>query len=221
MLICRGELVLRNPTNAEIADCLGFNDAIDQTHVRDSSIVGAGPSGLAAAVYGASEGLDVLVLEVERARRTGRLELADRELPRLSRPASRDRSWRRRAYTQAQKFGAQILIAKGATELTLQPQAVRARRSTTASACPARTVIIATGAEYRRLAARQPAALRRRRRLLRRDVHRGAAVRRRGSHRRRRRQLRRPGRGVPRADGRTRPHARPLARAGRDRCRAI
>ena len=55
--------VLRNPSNEQIADCLGFNDAIDRTHVRDLVIVGAGPSGLAAAVYGASEGLDVLVVE--------------------------------------------------------------------------------------------------------------------------------------------------------------
>ena len=49
--------------SALIADCLGFNDAIDRTYVRDLVIVGAGPAGLAAAVYGASEGLDVLVLE--------------------------------------------------------------------------------------------------------------------------------------------------------------
>ena len=51
------------PANQEIADCLGFNESIDQTQVRDLVIIGAGPSGLAAAVYGASEGLDVLVLE--------------------------------------------------------------------------------------------------------------------------------------------------------------
>ena len=63
VLICRGDAVLRNPSNPQIADCLGFNDAIDRTHVRDLLIVGAGPAGLAAAVYGASEGLDVLVLE--------------------------------------------------------------------------------------------------------------------------------------------------------------
>ena len=50
---------------AQIAACLGFNEAIDQAHVRDVVIVGAGPAGLAAAVYGASEGLDVLVLESE------------------------------------------------------------------------------------------------------------------------------------------------------------
>src|SRR6266545_5246553 len=63
VLICRGRTVLRNPPNQEIADCLGFNAAIDQTHLHDVVIVGAGPAGLAAAVYAASEGLDVLVLE--------------------------------------------------------------------------------------------------------------------------------------------------------------
>jgi len=66
-----GEVVLRNPTNQQIADALGFNDAIDQTQVRDLVIVGAGPSGLAAAVYGASEGLDVLVVESRPARALG------------------------------------------------------------------------------------------------------------------------------------------------------
>ena len=84
VLICRGEVVLRNPTNQQIADCLGFNEAIDQTQIRDVVIVGAGPAGLAAAVYAASEGLDVLVLEIERAGRTGRFQLEDRELPWLS-----------------------------------------------------------------------------------------------------------------------------------------
>src|SRR5216684_1375980 len=63
VLICRGDSVLRNPSNQQIAACLGFNDGIDQTHLRDLVIVGAGPAGLAAAVYGASEGLDVLVIE--------------------------------------------------------------------------------------------------------------------------------------------------------------
>jgi thioredoxin reductase (NADPH) len=58
VLICRGEIVLRNPSNEQIADCLGFNAAIDQSRLRDVVIVGAGPAGLAAAVYGASEGLD-------------------------------------------------------------------------------------------------------------------------------------------------------------------
>ena len=63
VLICRGMVVLRNPSNSEAADCLGFNEGIDQSVVFDLVVVGAGPSGLAAAVYGASEGLKVLVLE--------------------------------------------------------------------------------------------------------------------------------------------------------------
>ena len=63
VVICRGKVVLRNPSKQQIADCLGFNESVDQTHVRDIVIIGAGPSGLAAAVYGASEGLDVLMLE--------------------------------------------------------------------------------------------------------------------------------------------------------------
>src|SRR2546421_11065819 len=58
-----GGVVLKNPSNQEIANALGFNDAIDQTQVRDLLIVGAGPAGAAAAVYGASEGLDVLLVE--------------------------------------------------------------------------------------------------------------------------------------------------------------
>ena len=55
--------MLKNPSKQQIVDCLGFNEFIDSTQVRDLIIIGAGPSGLAAAVYGSSEGLDVLVLE--------------------------------------------------------------------------------------------------------------------------------------------------------------
>src|SRR6266481_4741067 len=60
VLVCRGNVVLRNPPNKRIAECLGFNEAIDQTRMRDVVVIGAGPAGLAAGVYGASEGLDVL-----------------------------------------------------------------------------------------------------------------------------------------------------------------
>jgi len=66
VLICRGEVVLKSPSNQEIADYLGFNKGIDHTHLRDVVIVGAGPAGLAAAVYAASEGLDVLVIRRSR-----------------------------------------------------------------------------------------------------------------------------------------------------------
>src|SRR5271163_238936 len=64
VVICNSRnIVMRNPTTQKLADCLGFNSGIDVTQVRDLIIVGAGPSGLAAAVYAASEGLDVLVIE--------------------------------------------------------------------------------------------------------------------------------------------------------------
>jgi len=119
VLICRGELVLRNPTNPEIADCLGFNDAIDQTQVRDLVIVGAGPAGLAAAVYGASEGLDVLVLESNAP--GGQAGSSSRIENYLGFPTGiSGQELAGRAYTQAQKFGAQVLIARSATELSCQ-----------------------------------------------------------------------------------------------------
>jgi thioredoxin reductase (NADPH) len=83
VLICRGDAVLKNPSNQRIAECLGFNDAVDQTHVRDVVIVGAGPSGLSAAVYGALRRTRRPGAGVERAGRTGGLQLEDRELSRL------------------------------------------------------------------------------------------------------------------------------------------
>jgi thioredoxin reductase (NADPH) len=149
ILICRGVTALRNPSNQQIAACLGFNEAIDPAHVRDLIIVGAGPSGLAAAVYGASEGLDVLVLEADspggQAGSSSKIEnylgfptgISGQELA-----AS--------AYTQAQKFGAQVMIAKGAQHLACdrKPYAVEIDEGLRVLA---RTVIIATGAEYRRI----------------------------------------------------------------------
>jgi thioredoxin reductase (NADPH) len=148
VLICRGDAVLRNPSNQRIAECLGFNDAIDQTHVRDLVIVGAGPAGLAAAVYGASEGLDVLVLESNSP--GGQAGSSSRIENYLGFPTGiSGLDLTGRAYAQAQKFGAQIMIAKGATKLACerQPYAVQIDDGTRV---PARAVIIATGVEYRR-----------------------------------------------------------------------
>lgn len=149
VLICRGEVVLRNPTNEQIADCLGFNDAIDMTQVRDVVVVGAGPSGLAAAVYAASEGLDVLVLETNSP--GGQAGSSSRIENYLGFPTGiSGQELAARAYNQAQKFGAQIVIAKGAQRLVCdrQPYAVEMGDGT---AIQARTVVIATGAEYRKL----------------------------------------------------------------------
>jgi thioredoxin reductase (NADPH) len=149
VLINCGGSVLRRPSNKEIADTLGFNVAIDQTHVRDVVVVGAGPSGLAAAVYGASEGLDVLVLEATApGGQAGWSSKIENYLGFPTGISGQDLAGR--AYLQAQKFGAQVLIAKGATALTCdrQPYAVAIDGG---PAVPARTVIIATGAEYRKL----------------------------------------------------------------------
>ena len=149
ILTC-GEVVLRNPTNQQIADALGFNDSIDQTHVRDLVIVGAGPSGLAAAVYGASEGLDVLV--VESTAPGGQAGSSSRIENYLGFPtgiAGMDLA--ARATNQAQKFGAQLMVGSGARRLTCDrnPRALEIGEGQRLSA---RAVIIATGAEYRRLA---------------------------------------------------------------------
>ena len=149
VVICRGDVVLRNPTNQQIADCLGFNDAIDQTTIRDLVIVGAGPSGLAAAVYGASEGLDVLV--VESTAPGGQAGASSKIENYLGFPTGiSGQDLADRAYTQAEKFGAQVIIAKGATRLACdrKPYAIEIGDG---QRLPARSVIIATGAEYRRL----------------------------------------------------------------------
>lgn len=149
VLICRGTAVLHNPTNEEITSCLGFNEGIDQAQVRDLIIIGAGPAGLAAAVYAASEGLDVLVIESSgpggQAGSSSKIEnylgfptgISGHELA-------------GRAYTQAQKFGAQLLIAKDAKGLTCDRRPYKVLIGDEESV-PARTVIIASGAQYRRL----------------------------------------------------------------------
>src|SRR5258707_3894946 len=149
VLICRGTAVLRNPTNGEITACMGFNEGIDQTQVRDLIIVGAGPAGLAAAVYGASEGLDVLVLESNAP--GGQAGASSKIENYLGFPTGiSGHELAGRAYTQAQKFGVQMLIAKDAKGLACdrRPYAVLIADG---QSVPARTVVIASGAQYRRL----------------------------------------------------------------------
>ena len=148
VLICRGQTVLKNPSNQQIANCLGFNDAIDRTHVRDLVVVGAGPAGLAAAVYGASEGLDVLVLEANVA--GGQAGSSSRIENYLGFPTGiSGERLTARAYAQAQKFGAEIAVAKGATAVACAGHPFAVTMDDGAQV-PARTVIIATGAQYRR-----------------------------------------------------------------------
>jgi len=147
VVICRGEIVLRNPTNQQVADCLGFNETIDQTQMRDLVIIGAGPSGLAAAVYGASEGLDVLMLETTSP--GGQAGSSSRIENYLGFPTGiSGLELAARAYSQAEKFGAQVFIARG-TRLACdrRPYVVEVENG---ARIPTRTIVIATGAEYRR-----------------------------------------------------------------------
>jgi thioredoxin reductase (NADPH) len=147
VVICRGQVVLKNPSKQEIADCLGFNESINQTQVRDLIIIGAGPSGLAAAVYGASEGLDVLVLETGSP--GGQAGSSSRIENYLGFPTGiSGQELASRAYLQAQKFGAEILITKGIRlHCDHKPYAVEIENRVR---IPARTVVIATGAAYRK-----------------------------------------------------------------------
>src|SRR5258706_5717095 len=148
VLIGYGGAVLRNPSNAEIAESLGFNEAIDQTRVSDLVIVGAGPAGLAAAVYGASEGLNVLVLEAGSP--GGQAGSSSRIENYLGFPTGiSGLDLTARAYAQAQKFGAQVMVANRATKLACArpPYTVHLEDGGRISA---RAMIIASGARYRK-----------------------------------------------------------------------
>ena len=146
VVICSGKTVLRNPTNQKLAECLGFTGHMDEHRIHDVAIVGAGPAGLGAAVYAASEGLDALVIESEypggQAGASSKIEnyvgfpmgISGQELT-------------GRAVVQAEKFGAQMLVGQKVVkircdqrpyQLTLENGAVIETRS----------IVIATGAQY-------------------------------------------------------------------------
>src|SRR5919107_1098609 len=147
VMICQGKFVLKNPSNQEIANCLGFNDSIDHTHMRDVVIIGAGPSGLAAAVYGASEGLDVLVLETGSP--GGQAGSSSRIENYLGFPTGiSGQELASRAYNQAQKFGTKMLISR-ATRLICNRKPYIVELESGAQ-IQTRTIVIATGAEYRK-----------------------------------------------------------------------
>ena len=149
VLICRRVVVLRNPSNEEITDCLGFNEGIDREQVRDMIVVGAGPAGLAAAVYGASEGLDVLVIESNApGGQAGASSKIENYLGFPTGISGQDLAGN--AYAQAQKFGAQMLIARDARGLACdrRPYSLKFDGK---EKIPGRTVVIATGAQYRKL----------------------------------------------------------------------
>jgi thioredoxin reductase (NADPH) len=149
VLICRGERVLKNPSNAEVADCLGLNQGIEPKAVHDVVICGGGPGGLAAAVYAASEGLDVLVLEESAP--GGQAGTSSKIENYLGFPTGiSGQALAARALTQAEKFGAKFAVARSANHLRCDKVPfeieVEGREPVLAKA-----IIVATGVEYRKL----------------------------------------------------------------------
>jgi thioredoxin reductase (NADPH) len=149
VLICGGHLVLRNPSNAEAAARFGLNAGIDERDVYDLIVVGAGPSGLAAAVYGASEGLKVLVLESTGP--GGQAGASSRIENYLGFPTGiSGQDLANRAFVQAEKFGAQIAVARSARTLKClhPPYTIELDDG---GSVQARSIIVAAGAQYRKL----------------------------------------------------------------------
>jgi thioredoxin reductase (NADPH) len=149
VMICRGKTALRNPSNAEAAACLGFNPAMEEGHVFDLVVVGAGPAGLAAAVYAASEGLDVMVLEGNApGGQAGSSSRIENYLGFPTGVSGQDLAGR--AFVQAEKFGANVAIGRTAARLHCERLPFRIEL-TGAGSVLANAVIVACGAEYRKL----------------------------------------------------------------------
>jgi thioredoxin reductase (NADPH) len=146
VVICNGKTVLRNPSTHELARRLGLNYSIEPSEVHDVVIVGAGPAGLAAAVYAASEGLDVLVIETKAP--GGQAGSSSKIENYLGFPMGvSGQELTNRATAQAQKFGAKMMIASSVARLSCdqRPYQVHLDDGRT---IPTRTIIIASGAQY-------------------------------------------------------------------------
>ncbi len=176
-----GGVELRNPSNGELSRALGIGRELAPREEVDLLIVGGGPAGLGAAVYGASEGLDTLV--VESTVLGGQAGTSRRIENYLGFPAGiSGTELTSRAITQARKFGARAATPYRAQ--SLEPGAERhVVRLEEGNEIAARAVLLATGAEYRRLPVDEPRPLRGTQRLLRRRPARGADLR--GTARRR------------------------------------
>ncbi len=148
VVLCGRGTVLRNPSKRQVAECLGFSPSLDETRLHDTVVVGAGPSGLAVAVYAASEGLDIVVVEAEAP--GGQAGYSSRIENYLGFPTGiSGQDLASCAYAQAEKFGADVVIARTAQRLVCgrTPYEVLLDGG---GHLLARSVVLADGARYRR-----------------------------------------------------------------------
>ncbi len=149
VIVAPGRQVIANPSNAELAERLGLTEALDPATVYDVAVVGAGPAGLAAAVYAASEGLATIVIEALAP--GGQAGTSSKIENYLGFPTGiSGQALAGRAQVQAQKFGAHLSIARTVTALdcSASPFALALDDGETVRA---RSVVVATGARYRKL----------------------------------------------------------------------
>ncbi|MDE1180319.1 FAD-dependent oxidoreductase [Paraburkholderia sp.] len=148
LVICPDGTVLRHPCDAELATCLGLLPDLDASRVYDIAVVGAGPAGLATAVYAASEGLSVIVLDARAP--GGQAGASSRIENYLGFPTGiSGQALAGRAFVQAQKFGAHVAIPVKVKRLHCGESPNRLELMNGGSVS-ARTIVIASGAVYRR-----------------------------------------------------------------------
>jgi len=148
VVVCEGGAVLKNPSIEALATGLGLSPELDAKATRDVVVIGAGPAGLAAAVYAASEGLDVLALESTAP--GGQAGSSSRIENYLGFPAGiSGQDLAGRALMQAEKFGTEVAIARAAVGLDCSAKPYRVRLAS-GDVVRTRTIVIASGARYRK-----------------------------------------------------------------------
>ena len=156
LMVCPNGSILKRPSNAEAGLCLGITPVLDPKKVYDVAVVGGGPAGLGTAVYAASEGLSVIVLD-QRAF-GGQAGASARIENYLGFPTGiSGLALTARAFSQALKFGAEFAIPMEVAKLDCDerrrdPHAPLRLRLTDGGVIHARSVVIASGARYRPLA---------------------------------------------------------------------